>query len=215
MKWGRVADTDSLFRLSTHPIAFKIQKKKLVFASAKVMNIKKQDDGSWASSFAWERYVPTTELVHDYGCRLSLGINNAARNSGTYEDSTRNIYCGAYQLRASDVRELPTAVDDVVSADVYHLIENDEFAHAHLRVILGGKLPIEGTKTAILVRLWEACYGPLTHVCDCDKQIDPHPYLALEPGPQGPYHDTRSRFERWRAVMGFRVCNWLWQKFFR
>jgi hypothetical protein len=215
MSWGRIANDDRLFRLCTFPIAFKTGKKKCIFEPKKVMYIEPQDDGSLAASLAWQRFVPTADLVHQYGCRLSRGINKKKKDEGKYSDAKRNVYCGSYQLRASDVRDLPSNVQGVVFADVYHQIENDEFAHAHLRILLEANWDSEGTKTAILVWLWGACYGPLAHICDCDKHLNPHPHVDLGPGPRGPYHDTRSRFERWRAVLRFRVCNWLWQKFFR
>src|SRR5271156_2111615 len=114
MKWGRITDSDRLFRLCTHPIAFKTAKKNHIFDPKKVMYIQPQDDGSLAASFAWERFVPTTELVHAYGCRLSSGINRKKQNERKDPQKNRNVYCGAYQLQASDVRELVSNVQDVI-----------------------------------------------------------------------------------------------------
>jgi hypothetical protein len=208
VRWGRISNNQNLFRLCTYPIAFKRDK----FVPEKAIKLHDQPDGSFAASVAWQRFAPNSELVHAYGCRLSAGINRKAKALEKYQQKTKNVYCGAYQLSANAVRSLALQVDDVEFADVLHQIEEGEIAHAHVKIILKHELDTEGTKTAILDRLWNAFYGPITHVCECDKEIDPHPSQGLTDGPKGPYVDSRGWFVRAFSMIRFRVCNWLWEK---
>jgi hypothetical protein len=215
MRWGRIAGGDNLFRHCIHPLSFKGPR----FASDKLIKIYDESDGSLLASLVWERFVPTPTLLHGYGCRLALGMNDRARSEGTYRERNRRIYCGAYQLRADAVRALTVTegLNEIVSADVVHHIEEGEIAHADLRIVLrlGDDFDIESTKTAIVDRLWNACRGPLKHVCDHDKETNPHPSSMLSAAPGGAYSDTRSHPLRFWFIVRYRICNWLWRTFFK
>jgi hypothetical protein len=209
MNLGRIPNSDNLFRLCTHPISFK----KDIFVSKKVIKIFPQPDGSLLASLAWERFVPSAELVHAYGCRLALGINERAIARGKYQDENKNIYCGAYQVRASAVRALPNEVDEVEFADVVHHTESGEIAHTDLRIVLFPRpdLNVESATTAIVDRLWNNFSGPLRHICDCDQEVNPHPSAKLDAAPLGEYSDNRSRYYRRWSIIRWRLLSWLWE----
>jgi hypothetical protein len=213
MRWSKVPDHDSLFRHTIHPIAFKRKS----FQWQKALKLYVADDGSLLASVVWERYVPTTEYIHAYGCRLALGINQSDRQRGKFKDSERKIYCGAYELKANKIRELSATEElpEVFSADVVHHIENGEIAHTDLRIVLrpNYESDLEGTKTAILDRLWNTCYGPLPHICDSDLESNPHPSSVLTVAPAGPYTDPRTRVARFWCTLRFRFYTWLWRNF--
>jgi hypothetical protein len=213
MSCRRISDGDSLFRQSVHPLAFKGKR----FAWEKCLMLYDEPDGSLLASLTWERYVPTTELVHDYGCRLAFGMNEKKRIAGKLTDKNRNLYCGAYHFKARAIRALSTAegLNEILSADVLHHVELGEIAHADLRIVLkpGGAPDIEGTKTAILAQLWNMCSGPMKHVCDCDKNISEHPSSSLAIPPAGVYSDTRSSLSRFWSIIRFHICGWLWRNF--
>jgi hypothetical protein len=209
-----IPDGDSLFRHCVHPLAFK--KKGLLFSPEKFVKLY-DVEGSILASVAWERYAPTSKEVHEYGCRLAAGINEKASSEAKFRDSDRKIYCGAYQLSASSIRALAVTegLDEIASADVVHHIENGEIAHTDLRIVLkntGGDF-VEGTKTAILDRLWHSCYGPLTHICTCDLDMGAHPTTTLLVPPSGSYSDQRSSLCRRWYLVRYRICNWVWKKF--
>jgi hypothetical protein len=194
MKPSRVPNGNSLFRHSIHPASFRGR----AFATDKLWNLNIQSDGSLLGSLVWERYAPTQRDVHEHGCRLALKRNDAKRQAGTYKEKSRQVYCGAYRLEAKAIRALPSdQLAGVKSADVIHHIENGEIAHTDLRILLvQGHFDIEGTKTAILDRLWYVCTGPLKHICTEDKDVAPHPNSNLTTPPSGSYTDTRSWFSR-------------------
>lgn len=173
-----------------------------------------QKNGTLLGSLAWERYVPTTKHVHAYGCRVAFSMNEKLRAEGKVE--RRRIYCGAYRLNGSAVRALATsdALDDISSADVVHHIEKGEIAHTDLKISLKpGGLNVEGTKTAIVDRLWNRCFGPLKHIADCDRDIEPHPSSDLSTPPAGPCSDTRSGLYRIWSLIRFRIYSWVWRSF--
>ena len=127
----------------------------------------------------------------------------------------RRVYCGAFQFRAEAIRALAhtEGLNDILSADVIHHIENGELAHSDLRIVLKpGQIDTEGTKTGIVDRLWNVGSGPLLHRCDCDTDIDPHPSANLDAAPAGPYVDTRRRYSVLLCLIRFHIVNWLWQK---
>jgi hypothetical protein len=175
-------------------------------------------DGSIEASLAWERYVPTTELIHGYGCRLASGINARKQAEGKTRAKNRHVYCGAYELKANAIRALAATegLTEILSADVVHQIEHGEIAHTALRIILkpDAAVDVEGTKTAILDRLWNAFSGPLKHICNEDKDIREHPNSGLITPPAGPYSDTRSSILRLWCIVRFQICSWLWRNFF-
>ena len=94
-----------------------------------------------------------------------------------YEEIERNwqkanlrverVYCGAYQIEASAVRELAVAANAGIStAEVIHHIEDGEIAHTAVKVQPQAGIDIETTKTAIIDRLSNVWRGPLKHCCD-------------------------------------------------
>jgi hypothetical protein len=213
MRWWRIPDGDSLFRHSIFPVSFKGRR----FSWEKCLTLYDEPDGSILASLTWERYVPTTELVHGYGCRLAFRRNEKKRAEGRFKEKDRQVYCGAYQLKGNAIRGLAVinGLDQVLSADVIHRIEEGEIAHTDLKIVLRAGGGVEGTKTAILDRLWNTCSGPLKHICDCDTDIDTHPSLGLPTAPAGPYYDSRSYLLRLWYIVRFRICNWLWVHFQR
>ncbi len=211
---GRIPDGDSLFRHAIYPLFLS----KKMFASEKFIHFSKQDDGSFLTSLAWQRYVPTINHIHGYGCRVALGINDRRRATGKFTEKNRHIYCGAYCLGANAVRALVSTdnLDEISSAEVIHHIEADEIAHTDLRILLKpGVSDIEGTKTAIIDRLWNVFSGPLTHICDCDLNIASHPSHSLPTPPTGVYTDTRSNLYWLWSLIRFKACYWYWRSFER
>jgi len=212
MRYRRIPDSDSLFRCCIHPNSFKGKQ----FARGKLLNLQHDlDKGTILGSLAWERYVPTTKHVHGYGCRVRFIIIENRRAKGQPE-STRYIYCGAYQLNGSAVRALATAdaLNEISSADVVHHIENKEIAHTDLIISLKpGDFDVQNTKTAIVDRLWNAYSGPLKYIDVCDQDIKPHPSSYLSTPPAGPYSDTRSYLYRLWSLIRFRIYSWIWRKF--
>lgn len=213
MNFGHIANNDNLFRHTVYPISFG-GKKHNAFSHAKFLHLVQVDD-LIETSVTWERYVPTERYVHEYGCRLAVKQNADKRLKGTYKEENRRIYCGAYQLRARAVRALGNADPKISSADVIHVIENDEISHSALKIFLRSREFIEGTKTAILVHLWNTCTVPLLHICDCDRHLTQHPSADLEAAPAGAYCDNRHRLSRLWFLTRFHIYNWLWQRFYR
>jgi hypothetical protein len=212
MRYRRIPDIDSLFRCCIHPNSFKGKQ----FAPEKLLYLKDDlDKRTLLGSLAWERYVPTTKHVHGYGCRVAINMNKNRRGQKKYE-SKRYIYRGAYRLNGSAVRALATvgALNGISSADVVHHIENGEIAHTDLRIsLMPGDFDIEGTKTAIVDRLWNACSGPLKYIDVCDQDIKPNPSSDLSTPPAGPYSDTRSYLYRLWSLIRFRIYSLVWRKF--
>jgi hypothetical protein len=104
------------------------------------------------------------------------------RNQGRTKAKDRRIYCGAYVFTVDAVRKLrgTKGLPEVVSADVVHKIEDGEVAHAALLIELHpGTTNVEGTKTAIIDRLWQVSGGPLKHTCECDHDVKNHPSQNL------------------------------------
>lgn len=202
----RIPDQNNLFRHCIYPVAFTRQKK---LAAGKLIRLypDPQTNNAFLASLAWERYLPTTEHVHALGCRL-------AENRNAKPGQSKQIYCGAYQLDAKAVRSLPTlsGLVEIESADVIHRVENGELAHTDLRIAIRPGADVEGTKTAITDRLWNACSGPLKHICDSDKSLASHPSSTLPTPPGGPYRDRRSRFVRIYHVLIFRFLRWSWRQ---
>lgn len=212
MNWGYIPDGDDLFRATIHPLAFKSRNR---FIHERVFHLQFRD-GSLIGSVAWERYVPSTRHVHDFGCRLAFGQNQKYRDEGN--EKYRRIYCGSYALSAEKIRMLPKTeyLDEVTAADVVHHVEAGEIAHADLKIsVKASHYDDEGTKTAILDRLWQSCRGPIPHKCNCDQNIDSHPSLNLDSPPQGAYIDKRSSLTRSWQIARFVIINWCWHTFLK
>jgi hypothetical protein len=219
MTWGSIPNGDRLFRHAFYPLCFKTKQR--LFAWQNLIYFKKQHDGSLLGSLAWERYVPTEKYVHEYGCRLARGRNDKKRAEGRFADENRDIYCGAYQLRADAVRALVTddkldeiSSNEILSVDVVHHIEAGEIARTDSKVLLKPKVTnIAFTKTAILVGLWNACSGPLRHTCDSDLNVNPHPNINLITAPAGECSYTRPYFNRLWYLVRFQARYWFWRVF--
>lgn len=167
-------------------------------------------------SLAWERYVPSTKHVHDYGSRLASSRNEKARAEGKRKRN-RQIYCGSYRLKGNAVCALATAEklnERISSADIIHHIERGEIAHTDLIISLKpGSSSVDGTMTEIVDRLWYACSGPLKHICDYDRDVEPHPSSYLDTPPGGPYLDTRSNLSRLWSLVRFYIYSCVWHSF--
>jgi hypothetical protein len=218
MRWGQITDTDSFFRQSIFPESFR--GKKGIFATSKCFYLKVNSEKNLLfGSLAWQRFVPTSDDVHAYGCRIAAIRNNRKQLNHATTDAHRSVYCGAYHITAKNVRALSKldGLSEVFRADVVHKPENGELAHADLRIWLQPSrvVNIESTKTAIVHSLWSQCSGPLKHVCECDRDMESHPSLRLDDSNLGAYVDTRSHFTQWWSVFRFHVYNWIWFKFFR
>ena len=207
----RIRDGDYLYRYSVHPLSFHRD----IFDQSRLFHlVYNAASDAILGSLAWERFVPTHEYIHAYGCRLAKKRNDKKRAEGKLNRENRQIYCGAYGLRARFVRALVGAEElaEVASADITHLVEDGEIAHAELKIVLvAGTANVESTKTAILDRLWNASCGPLTHICDYDDDLDEHPSTSLSIGRGGEYVDTRSYLSLLWCIVRFHICSWLWR----
>jgi len=215
MRCCHIPDGDNLFRHCIHPLSFASNK----FVVYKFVHLVEEEDGSLLTSLTWERYLPTTTHVHGYGCRLAHRMNERLKEQAKFQAKNRKVYCGAYQLRAKAIRALRTVegLEEILSADVVHHIESGEIAHTDLRIVLKNSHDpnIEGTKTAIVDRLWNTCSGPLRHTCDSDHDLTAHPRSSLSIAPEGAYSDSRSDLLRLWHVIRFTVCEWVFRKFWK
>lgn len=171
-----------------------------------------QTSGAIFGSMAWDHFLPTTAHIHGYGCRLAAKINDKRKVGGELKKKNRHVYCGAYEVKAGLVRSLVgvEGLSDLASADVTHLIEDGEIAHAELRFKLSSEaMSIEGTKTAIVVSLLNGVSGPIKHLCECDRDITPHPSTMLTTGQLGEFVDRRSFLERLWHIGRFHLLRYL------
>jgi hypothetical protein len=203
-----IPSSDSLFRGAHHPIAFQ----KATFRYSKFMKLYWETSKPQLieASFVWDRYAPTLGLVHAYGCRTSSKRNESRK------PNNRDTYCGAYQLTVRQMRSLAgtPGLTEVLGADVEHKIENGELAHVAAFITI--RVPedeeaIEGVKTIIVDRLWNSCRGPIKHICEVDRALDPHPNSNLEPAAQGPYVDGRSTVRRIFCLWRYRLLTIGWK----
>lgn len=209
----RIPGGDNLFRHCVHPLSFSGKR----FVAQKLIKLYSQPDGSFLASLTWARYLPTTEHVHAYGCRLALGMNAKLKEQPKFDSKARRVYCGAFLLKAKAVRALPNlaGLTEISSADVVHSVEQGEIAHTDLRIVLRPDADVEGTKTAIIDRLWQACSGPITHICDDDHDLESHPSVDLPVAPGGSYSDNRWRLTRFWHLVRFRICCWFWRTYLK
>ena len=202
-----IPNRDGLFRHVVFPNGFRSTKKRenARFDYQKLIKFYDNSDGIHGS-VAWERYLPTTKHIHGYGERLASRRNQGLKNSGNFAEQKRNIYCGAYQFSAQAIRDIASNPDlsEITLAEVAHKVEEGEIAHADLRFVIDPTWQAsEGTKTAIMDRLWNASSGPLRHISDCDQDLDPHPSIHLTTAPGGAYSDRRSWWVRSLWVLRF------------
>ena len=198
---------DNLFRGAHYPLAFR----KTVFRRAKFIKLywDATNPTLIEASFVWDRYAPTEGLVHAYGCRVSYRRNHR-------KPDKRDIYCGVYHLKVSHVRGLAATagLPEVATADVVHQIEDNEIAHVGCDIRLGAAADeegIEGIKTVIVDRLWSGCRGPLTHTCQMDRDLDPHPNNNLEVASLGPYLDDRTVIQRAWCLARYWLLMFVWK----
>ena len=214
MRCGRIPNGGKLMRHSIRPNGFRQNR----FTPQGLIKFYPQGDGSLLASLAWERFFPTMAHIHGYGCRIALQGNEGLRARGEYDEKRRRVYCGGYQLTARSVRSLvdTPGLEEIASADVIHHPENDEIAHTDLRITFGTDPPnLLGTMTAIMDRLWVQARGPLTHVCDCDRDIQQHPNGSLAPAPAGAYLNNRVRFLHFWRIVRMKLCGWVYRRFRR
>jgi hypothetical protein len=206
MSVATITDGQSLFRHAVHPVSFR---GKGIFASEKLFYLKDRN-GVLFGSLVWERFVPTKQHVHERGCQLAQARNDEKRAEGKYKEASRQVYCGAYHLQARTIRSIAQdQLAGVSLVDVIHSPEDGEIAHTDLRVFLTPEpFDVEGTKTAVLDRLWHASSGPLRHTCECDLDLHPHPNLKLIEAPLGPYLDRRSWVSRLWYLFRFEFLKW-------
>jgi len=197
---------DNLFRGAHHPVSFN---KRDIFKYGKFMKLFNDNNPRFIeASFILERFAPTLTYVHAYGCRTSSRRN--ARNL-----TRRDVYCGAYQLKVRDIRDLAVTdgLPEIAMADVIHAIEDNEIAHGSFQVRLKEDIvedDIEDVKTAIADRLWNKSRGPLAHHCRVDCDLDPHPSTNLPPAPLGRYNDDRALVARWSSLARFFWSRLVW-----
>jgi hypothetical protein len=202
-----VPSGDNLFRGAHHPVAFQ----KAVFRRAKFMKLywDPKKPSLIEASFVWDKYAPTQALVHAYGCRVSAARNNR-------RPDRRDVYCGAYHLKAAQVCRLAATpgLEEIATAEVVHQVENNEIAHVASLIRLhhaADEEGIEGVKTAIVDRLWNGCSGPLKHTCDPDGDLDPHPSNSLELAPLGLYVENRTRLQRAWSLVRYCILVFIWK----
>jgi len=180
--------TDNVFRGAHHPVVFR----KNLFQPGPFLRLWNDDNPrTIEASFIWQRYAPALSHVHSFGCRTSKQRNHTRR------PDKKDVYCGAYNLKVSDIRGLASieGLSEVATADITHEVENNEIAHASLKIELDAGVhedAIEGVKTAIVACLWRRSCGPLLHRCNVDCNLAPHPSAQLPLGPSGPYVEDRS-----------------------
>jgi hypothetical protein len=200
---------NNIFRAVHYPLSFN---KRNAFIVGKFIHLG-GDESRIEMSVVWERYAPMVSYVHDYGCRTSTARNELKRSRG---QSGRDVYCGAFQFKVHQVCDLVgiAQVPEIVHADVVHVIETDEIAHANIGIDLanvsnGGKL--EELKTVIVDRLWQVSRGPLRHQCVCDQHLNPHPSNAIPNPPSGAYADDRPAVCRAWYIVRYWVVASLWR----
>jgi hypothetical protein len=189
-------DDEHIFRSAVFPVAFK--KKQLSTKGFLKLYASEDSPFTLEMSVAWQRFVPSEEMVHHFGCRLAASQNK--RRVSAQQKADR-IYCGSYELSARDIRSLVgmQGLAAVSSAIILHKIEDGEIAHANCTINVdtgGDEDAVETVKTAIVDRLWSLCRGPLKYVCREDRAVEPHPSGFLNEPPLGQYRDLRSFPER-------------------
>jgi hypothetical protein len=198
---GAIPDLDNLFRGAHHPVAFSNRN----FRPLRFMKLWPDPNNHRVieASFIWERYAPTSSFVHACGCRRS-------------RQRQRDVYCGAYQLKAINVRELSNTegLPEVAEAEIIHRIEDGEISHAGFRVLLSENVDeedAEDVKTAIADRLWNSSRGPLKYECAQDRTLNPHPNTRLQRAPLGDFVDRRSAGAKAWYVIRYWVAYVMWK----
>jgi hypothetical protein len=208
-----VPDGEYVWRSAVYPAAFKKQR-----LSTKAFFKLYADTSPFVleMSLVREKYAPTLGMVHGFGCRLAASQN---RNLTKRGKDTDRIYCGAYQLTVENIRQLTGLpnLSEVKKAQVLHVVEDGEFAHSNMRIEVdtgGDEDAMELIKTLIVDRIWSKSAGPSAHICAPDRNVEVHPSTWLEPGPNGPCIDNRSKARIFIDVVLFFLCRYptLWAR---
>jgi hypothetical protein len=82
VSFGRIPDRASLFRHSVYPLSFKGKR----FSSQKLFMLYSNPGtgNDVIASVAWQKYLPTEQHIHGYGCRLAFKINEKKRQDGRF-----------------------------------------------------------------------------------------------------------------------------------
>ena len=195
MQSERIPDEDSIYRQCIFPVSHKGKK----FDYGKSFRLS-EEGNLLITSVSWERYVPTVGHVHEYGCRLA-----EKRNISSSQNKTLQVYCGSYEISANAIRTINTehGLPELSDADVIHAIEDGEIAHANMTfTLLPDIIDKEGTKTAIVDRLWHSVRGPLRHECKGETKEE-RKFEDLPDSPSGLYIDKRTKLSRLWFVIRF------------
>jgi hypothetical protein len=204
-----IANADNVFRGAHYPIAFS---RRGDFQHSRFMKLFNDDNPRIIeASFVWQRFAPMLFNVHACGCRRSRKRNERQKNQ-----KRRDIYCGAYHLKAESFGEIVgiAYLPEIASADLTHVIEDGEISHASYQVRLKDDAEedsIEGIKTAIADHLWRRSRGALPHTCEADRELGLHPSGHLAQGPLGPFVEERTALEQLRDVARFWVLFVAWK----
>ncbi len=195
--FGEVHEQESVWRSVVFPVAFKISKKQQQLSSKNFYKLYSEEGRPYVfeMSLARQRCAPTLEMVHRFGCRLASFQNKAQARRGKIQD---RVYCGAYELIAREVLALKddAGLSQVKTIELFHSVENGEFAHANLRIEVdtnGDEEAVEPIKTEIVDRLWRLSAGPEKYVCLRDERLQPHPSELLSTGHRGRYVERRTK----------------------
>lgn len=194
VKPRHVPENDNVFRQCVFPVSFRGNKSR-IFSYQKLLRLE-ESRGRLVTSVAWERYAPTTNHVHGYGCRLAEKRNTRLQPKDSYTKEKRSIYCGSYQLKLQNIRKLmrDQLLSEFKDSQIIHAVEDGEIAHANLEFFIDEKSQFdrEGTKTAIIDLVWRAAQGPLLHVCEHEREATQPCHEDLPVPAAGPYKDDRT-----------------------
>lgn len=201
----RIPVGDELYRHVFAPLS--ISKRKGVLVD-RFWNLDSTRPDMIEGSVAWSRLLPTSALVHGYGCKRAQVRNDRLKEREKFNPQNRSVYCGVYAFSAFSVRNLPRVANcpEILSANVVYKIEEGDIAHAALAVrIVDGVADVEEVKTIIVDRLWRAARGPTKHVCDCDREIVDHPSDWIKDASSGDAVIDPPFLQRWIQNIRFRV----------
>jgi hypothetical protein len=213
MRGSLVPDADSIYRHAIYPAAYKTGKQPLTsarFDLRSFLHLKPQPDGTLETSFVWERYAPTEKELHAYGCRLAHGRNAKLISPASLK--YRNMYCGAYQCTAREIRAIPANNPMYLEKiEIRRRIESGEIAHTEFKVFLKGNYSAETLATVLFDRIWHCLQGPLRHCCNCDVDVKEQNLAdKLDVPPKGRYSDKRSWLRRAWHILRFRFEHSAW-----
>jgi len=188
-----VLPDEGVWRSAIFPLAFNRRQK---FIPKSYYRLKGAEGSAFVlvTSLCRQKYAPTLIMVHRFGCRLAKSHNRSEVRRGK---EANRIYCGGYALLTKDILGLKgtSNLPQVKDVQVIHCVENGEFAHANLRIVIdtnGDEEAVEGVKTLIVDRLWAHSSGPAKYSCLSDERLEPHPSEWLMQGGKGAFSEERS-----------------------